>query len=113
MVAVAAVSNLAISASGAYQKCFVDPPVRRLCHILDPRTGWPVQNHVGGVTIIAGDSMTAHALATVLFVMGEEKGLRFVDAWADAAALFVVSRADGSFTNVLSARFASASGYQP
>ncbi len=38
-------------------------------HVLDPRTGWPIEA-AGGVTVIAADAATADALATVLGVEG-------------------------------------------
>jgi len=38
-------------------------------HVLDPRTGWPAEG-VAGVTVIAADTITADALATVVEVDG-------------------------------------------
>ena len=86
---------------------------RRLCHIIDPKTGWPVQHNVGGVSVVARDGMTADALATTLFVLGPEAGLRFVESWTNAAALFIEREAEGKFRSVPSSRVASLTGYQP
>jgi thiamine biosynthesis lipoprotein len=113
MAAVASLSDRAISTSGDYQKFFTDAQGRRLCHIVDPRTGWPVQHNVGGVSVVAPDSMTADALATTLFVLGQEAGLRFLESWTNAAALFIVREGEGKFRSVLSSRFSSLAGYQP
>lgn len=110
---VASLSNQAISTSGNYQKFFVDAQGRRLSHLLDPRTGWPVQHQVGGVSVIAADSMTADALATTLFVLGEEAGLKFIEEWPDAAAVFLVREGDGKFRQVRSRRFDRLAGIQP
>lgn len=41
-----------------YQKFFFDAQGRRLSHILDPPTGWPVQHDVGGVSVVAPDATT-------------------------------------------------------
>ena len=38
-------------------------------HVLDPRTGWPVEG-AAGATVIAADTVTADALATVVSVEG-------------------------------------------
>ena len=57
--------------------------------------------------------MTADALATTLFVLGPEAGLRFIESWTNAAALFIVREAEGKFRSVPSSRFASLTGYQP
>lgn len=107
MAAVAALSNQALSTSGDYQKFFTDPQGRRLSHIIDPKTGWPVQHNVGGVSVVAPDSMTADALGTTLFVLGPEKGLKFIESWTNAAALFILREADGSYRQILSSRFPS------
>ena len=61
---------------------------------------------LGGVSVIAADSMTADALGTTLFVLGPEAGMKFIDAWDGAAALFIVRQPDGSFRKLPSARFA-------
>lgn len=112
MALVASLSNRAISTSGDYQKFFVNAQGRRLSHIFDPRTGWPVQHQVGGVSVVAPDSMTADALATTLFVLGEEAGLKFIEAWPDAAAVFLVRESGGTFRQVRSGNFERLAGIQ-
>ena len=97
MAAVVSLSDQAISTSGDYQKFFTDAQGRRLCHIIDPKTGWPVQHNVGGVSVVAADNMTADALATTLYVLGPEAGLRFIESWTNAAALFIVREVEGKF----------------
>jgi len=105
MAAVASLSNQALSTSGDYQKFFTDPQGRRLSHIIDPKTGWPVQHNVGGVSVVAPDSMTADALGTTLFVLGPEAGLKFVESWTNAAALFIVRESGGKSRQIRSSRF--------
>jgi FAD:protein FMN transferase len=105
MAAVVALSNQAVSTSGDYQKFFTDPQGRRLSHIFDPRTGWPVQHNAGGVSVVAADSMTADALGTTLFVLGPEAGLKFIEPWTNAAALFIVREAEGRDRQISSSRF--------
>ena len=111
MAAVVSLSDQAISTSGDYQKFFTDAQGRRLCHILDPKTGWPVQHNVGGVSVVAPDSMTADALATTLFVLGPEEGLKFIESWTNAAALFILRKSEGQFRQRPSSRFVSLTGY--
>ncbi len=105
MEAVAVLSNQALSTSGDYQKFFTDAQGRRLSHIIDPQTGWPVQNQVGGVSVVAADSMTADALGTTLFVLGPEAGLKFIETWTNAAALFILREAEGHYRQIPSKRF--------
>jgi thiamine biosynthesis lipoprotein len=113
MAAMASLSNMAISTSGDYQKFFFDAQGRRLSHIFDPKTGWPVQHDVGGVSVVAPDSMTADGLATALFVLGREAGMRFIETWTNAAAIFIVREAPDRFRSVPSSRFSAMTGYPP
>ena len=57
-------------------------------HLLDPRTGQPVEN-VPGVTVTAPDCATADALATALSVLAPADGLRLADETPGCAALLV------------------------
>ena len=113
MAEIAALSDRAISTSGDYQKFFRDAAGRRFAHIFDPRTGRPVQHRVGGVSVVAPDSMTADALATTLFVLGEKDGLAFVESWAAAGALFIVRQSEEEYRLVRSRRFAELAGLPP
>lgn len=49
---------------------------RWLGHVLDPRTGWPVE-HTTSVTVLARDTMTADVLATVLGVLEPNEAIAF------------------------------------
>ncbi len=57
---------------------------RRLGHILDPRTGWPVEHAPRAVTVIAATCVEAGTLATLAILQGpraraflEEQGVQF------------------------------------
>jgi thiamine biosynthesis lipoprotein len=113
MAAVVSLSDQALSTSGDYQKFFTDAQGRRLCHLVDPRTGWPVQPTVGSVSVVAPDAMTADALATTLFVLGWPEGLPFIESWTNAAALFVVRESNDRLRPILSSRFTALTGYRP
>ena len=51
---------------------------RRYGHILDPRTGWPVEGMLSA-TVIAPTAAEADALSTAFFVMGLEKAWEYCD----------------------------------
>lgn len=51
---------------------------QRFGHILDPRSGWPVETMLS-VTVFADTAAKADALSTALYVMGVEKAT----AWCD------------------------------
>ena len=58
--------------SGLYERYFEQDGII-YHHILNPRTGYPVQNEVLSSTIISHSSMEADALSTTAFVLGPEE----------------------------------------
>lgn len=60
---------------------------RRYGHLLDPRTGWPVESMVS-VSVIAPDAALADALSTAFFVLGVEKALGCCDNFPSVGAIF-------------------------
>jgi FAD:protein FMN transferase len=61
-------SGAALSTSGSYER-FVDIAGQRFCHIIDPRTGYPVAG-TASVTVLCGEATAADALSTSFFVLG-------------------------------------------
>ena len=47
------------------------------------------------------------------YFAGPEAGLRFIETWTNAAALFVVRELEDKSRSILSARFAGFTAYQP
>lgn len=66
----------AVFTSGNYER-FRQDESQRYPHILDPRTGWPVEN-VASATVITRDGWLADAAATALIVAG-------LDEWQEVA----------------------------
>ena len=106
MATAVSLTNQAISTSGDNEKFFKDAQGRRFGHIFDPKTGWPVQHDVASVSVVGPDSMTAGATATLLFVLGQEAGLKYIEARPTMAALFIVRDTEDKFRQVPSSRFA-------
>ena len=71
-------------------------------HIIDPRTGYPLQNGVVSASVVADTCTLADGLATALMVMGPEKGVALVDTLPGVETMIVVRHADGRFTDHLS-----------
>lgn len=82
--------NIAVVTSGNYQRYF-DHEGKRYAHILDPRTGWPLEHLVSpqSVTLLAENTTDADAYCTAVTVMGTEQGLAFVEAHDDLEAIFL------------------------
>ena len=102
---VAQLSNLAMATSGDYRNYFERDGVM-YSHIIDPRTGYPIQNKVAGVTIIAPGCTMADGLATAIVVMGKEKGMALIEQLPDVEGLIIVRDPDGKFRDFPSSGFA-------
>jgi thiamine biosynthesis lipoprotein len=87
-------TDAAVSTSGDYER-FFEVDGKRYHHILDPRTLKPAAETVA-VTVLARDGTTADGLATALFVMGPEAGLKLVERLQGVEALFAAP--DGKVT---------------
>ncbi len=97
------VSGEAMVTSGIYERGF-DLDGVRYHHILDPATGWPVQNELAGVTIVAEDAFDADALSTTVFAMGLEEGTAFIEDLSGVEAVFVTREGEVSWTAGLEGR---------
>ena len=85
---IATVADQSIVTSGTYERFFEQGGVR-YHHILDTRTGYPVQNGLTSVTIITTASIEADALSTAVFALGLEEGYPLAEALSDVEAIFV------------------------
>ena len=74
--------------SGIYERCF-DLDGVRYHHLLDPETGWPMQNELASVTIFSDSSMMGDALSTAAFVLGTEKGTELIESLDGVEAVFI------------------------
>lgn len=81
----------ALSTSGDYRN-FVRHEGRRYGHIIDPRTGAPVEGPLAAVSVVHESCATSSALATALFVLGPEGGLSLARERHLACAFFVRTR---------------------
>lgn len=73
--------------AGIYERYFVENG-KFYMHILDPRTGYPADNNISSVTIIADSSTAADTMDTSLLIMGIEDGLKFAEE-NNTEALFI------------------------
>lgn len=83
----------AVATSSGAQRYFEAEGVR-YHHILDPETGFPARSGIASATVLAPDGLTADALSTALFVMGEERAEQLLQRYPDCAAVLV--REDGT-----------------
>ncbi|MDY6789730.1 MAG: FAD:protein FMN transferase [Thermodesulfobacteriota bacterium] len=93
----------AFATSGDYRN-FFEVNGKRFSHVLDPKTGYPVENSVVSVSIIADTCTFADGLATAVMVMGSDQGIDLINALPDVEGLVVIRRA-GRLTDYPSSGF--------
>ncbi|PWW16141.1 MULTISPECIES: FAD:protein FMN transferase [Pseudidiomarina] len=91
-----------IATSGDYRNYYEEDGVR-YSHIIDPRTGYPIQHNLVSVTVVAPTSMDADAYATALTVMGPEQALAFAEQ--KGLAVLLISREAEGFKEESSTAF--------
>lgn len=88
-------SNISIATSGDYRN-YYEEDGKRLSHTIDPHSGRPISHRTASVTVIRDNCAEADAYATLLMVLGYEKGLLFAEKHG-IEAYFIV-REGGSFS---------------
>jgi thiamine biosynthesis lipoprotein len=85
----------AMATSGDYRNFFTAPDGRRYSHLIEPRTGRPVDHHLASVTVVAPDCTAADAWATALLVLGPDEGFAVAESQGLAVLFLVAEVHDG------------------
>lgn len=76
--AVVQIQNQAVITSGGYERYFKDENTGKIYrHILDSKTGFPVESGLASVSIITEDGTLGDGLSTALYVMGLQKACEY------------------------------------
>lgn len=94
----------AITTSGSYRK-YYESEGKKITHLINPKTGYPVQNDLVSVTVYARDAITADAYDNALMVLGWKKGLQFIEKRKDIAAYFIYRDKQGTIKDTASLEF--------
>ena len=89
LLSVVTLENEALGTSGSYRNFFVDEHGQKRSHIIDPRTGYPVQHHLLSATVKANTCILADGLATSCMVLGLEESKKLVETLAQVEAFLV------------------------
>lgn len=81
--------NSAVATSGDYRN-FYEKNGKRYSHIIDPRTGYPLDHGLISVTVVDQTAISADAWATAFFVSGPKK-IREISEKLKLAVFFVSS----------------------
>lgn len=71
-------TDTVISTSGGYER-FFERDGALYQHIIDPRTGWPVEGSILSVSVIVPDGLTADYMSTRMFVGGLDYSLELME----------------------------------
>jgi thiamine biosynthesis lipoprotein len=88
----------AVTTSGSYRNYFVHAG-KQFSHIIDPATGYPVDNGMISATVIAPDAITADALDNVCMVLGPDASIELLQRYPNVEAYLVFKTADGRITD--------------
>nr|WP_294492372.1 FAD:protein FMN transferase [uncultured Mediterraneibacter sp.] len=88
VIEVLSVTDRSVVSSGNYERYFEKDGVI-YHHILNPNTGYPIQNGLDQVTVISEQSVDGDALSTTCYALGLEKGMELIRSIEGVEAVFV------------------------
>ncbi|WP_024613756.1 FAD:protein FMN transferase [Clostridium sp. Ade.TY] len=90
IIGTVAVANKSVVTSGIYER-YIEDNGKKYHHILNPKTGYPYETNIAGVSIISDKSIDGDALSTLVFTKGLEKGLEFINKLDGVDAIFIMN----------------------
>jgi thiamine biosynthesis lipoprotein len=88
IVSIVKLKSGSLATSGTYLNYFTNN-FKKYSHILNPNTGYPVDNNVLSVSIIAPSCMVADALCTVALILEENSFYNNIKYWKYVGAIFI------------------------
>jgi len=90
---VISLNDQSVATSGDYRNYFEVNGIR-YSHVIDPSTGYPPDNNIASVTVLAANCIRSDALATALMVMDLELGLALADQ-QNLAVYYILRKPEG------------------
>ena len=86
--------NKTLVTSGIYER-YLEVDGVKYHHLFNPKTGYPFDNDIAGVTIITDQSIDGDGLSTAIFAMGVKDGLAYIeDKLNDGTEAIFVTKED-------------------
>jgi thiamine biosynthesis lipoprotein len=101
LYSIIALDNRAMATSGNYRN-YYEVDGLKVSHTIDPATGRPVRHGLLSATVVAGDCMTADALATALMVMGTEKAIQLQQKQGNFEIFLIYNDGEGNMKSYAS-----------
>ncbi|MCW8109671.1 FAD:protein FMN transferase [Alteromonas ponticola] len=99
---IVSIGEHAIATSGDYRNFYEQDGVR-YSHLIDPRTGKPIQHNLVSVTVVDKSSMTADGLATAFNVIGWNEAKALAEEYK--LAVYLIRKNAGEFEEYASEEF--------
>lgn len=96
-------TDKAVTTSGNYRRAF-DLEGRRIHHHINPHDGYPIQNNVASVTVIAPTAMDADGYDNVFMAMTPEDGVNLANKLEDIE-IYIIYKDNAGFKEAFSAGF--------
>lgn len=103
-IGIVKISDKTVVTSGIYER-FFEENGKRYHHILDPDTGYPIENKLSGISIIADSSIDADSLSTSAFALGLDKGIDLIESLDNVEAVFITEDSKVYITSGLKNKF--------
>jgi thiamine biosynthesis lipoprotein len=94
----------AITTSGNYQK-YLQQGSKKISHLINAKTGYPLQNSMISVTLYSKDAITADGYDNALMAMEPTQALKFIESQRGLEAYLIYKDADGKVADTLSTGF--------
>ena len=97
-------NNQSVTTSGNYRKFYEENGIK-YSHIINPKTGFPVNSRLLSVSIVAKDCITADGWDTPLMVMGLEKSIETLKNHPELEGLLIYSDDSGNYREYMTSGF--------
>jgi len=94
----------AVTTSGNYAK-YLSNGNQKISHLIDPKSGHPLQNEMISVTVFAKDAITADGYDNALMAMNLQQALAFVNARKELEAYIIYKKPNGKVADTLTTGF--------
>lgn len=88
LLGVIQVQDKSVVTSGIYERYFIQNN-QLYHHIINPATGYPLDNELESITVISDNSLTGDIYSTILYGLGSQKGLEELNRRHHIGAIFV------------------------
>ncbi|OCG02841.1 FAD:protein FMN transferase [Gilliamella sp. wkB112] len=89
LIGIIKINNSSVVTSGIYERFFYQKN-HLYHHILNPQTGYPLDNELDSVTIISKSSLEGDIYSTILYGLGVSKACEYLQNHKSLAAIFLL-----------------------